>query len=310
MEEARLRAQREAESYAYTRRDRDGVKREVSHVGVVSQPVPLSATPVATGPERRSKRSRGDVQTNGHVDAGDDPRLGGPGPGASLGDDSEAEKQERYQRRLDMNRESAAVSRVRRRAYVKELEERLAAVEAEKLQLEGKLEIMQSQNDSFKKQLDNLFMMVAGGRRPPLGAGMSSPPPPGTAPGPGSVNHLHPGGPHHVAPLHSLGAVVSGHETGGGPGLMHAGSAGSGQGAGGGRSDEGQVQSSSGSGSQGQSGVSGGQGGSERGRGAGSGAGQGGSGQGQGPIAGQDQGGDGQQRQAGARAGQGPGSSR
>ena len=65
-----------------------------------------------------------------------------------------------------MNRESAAVSRVRRRAYVKELEERLAAVEAEKLQLEGKLEVMQSQNESYKKQLDNLFMMVTSGARP------------------------------------------------------------------------------------------------------------------------------------------------
>lgn len=309
MEEARLRAQREAESYAYTRRDRDGVKREASHVGVVSQAAPLSACPGATGAERRSKRSRGDGQTNGHVDVGDDPRLGGSGLGAGLGDDSEAEKQERYQRRLDMNRESAAVSRVRRRAYVKELEERLAAVEAEKLQLEGKLEIMQSQNDSFKKQLDNLFMMVAGGRRPPLGTGMSSPsppapPPPAPPPGPGGVNHVHLGGPHHVAPLHSLGAVVSGHEGGGGSGLMHAGSAG------GGRPDEVQVQSSSGTGSQGQSGLSGGQGGSERGRGTGSGSGQGGSGQGQGPTAGQDQGGDGQQGQAGASAGQGPGSSR
>lgn len=90
-------------------------------------------------------------------------------------DDSEAEKQERYKRRLDMNRESAAVSRVRRRAYVKELEERLAAVEAEKLQLEGKLEIMMSQNESFKKQLEQLFVMVANGTRPRY-AGQSAQP--------------------------------------------------------------------------------------------------------------------------------------
>lgn len=160
VEEARLRAQREAESFAHSRRDsskRDGAGKSMD-------------TGWETGStERRGKRTKTDV------DIGIDVRKGGGSTtsavqgeegGAKKEEDSEVEKQERYKRRLDMNRESAAVSRVRRRAYVKELEERLAAVEAEKLQLEGKLEIMLSQNEDLKKQLDRLFMMVASGRRP------------------------------------------------------------------------------------------------------------------------------------------------
>lgn len=77
--------------------------------------------------------------------------------------DKEGKRTLQYQRRLDMNRKSAAVSRVRRRAYVKELEERLAVVEAEKFQLEGKLEIMISQNESYKRRLDKLLLMVLNG---------------------------------------------------------------------------------------------------------------------------------------------------
>ncbi|KAI0562483.1 bZIP transcription factor [Gracilaria domingensis] len=147
VEEARLRAQREAETFAESRRP----KRDA--------PLITRQSDVSSWGEQPAKRLRTD----------DTPRSSDrdqPLP-KGAGDESEVEKQQRYKRRLDMNRESAAVSRVRRRAYVKELEERLAAVEAEKLQLEGKLEIMLSQNESFKKQLEHLFMMVAGQRRTP-----------------------------------------------------------------------------------------------------------------------------------------------
>lgn len=83
----------------------------------------------------------------------------------------EAKRSQQYQRRLDMNRKSAAVSRVRRRAYVKELEERLAAVEAEKFQMEGKLEIMMSQNESYKRRLDQLLLMMIRSPQKPINAG-------------------------------------------------------------------------------------------------------------------------------------------
>lgn len=85
------------------------------------------------------------------------------------GDDTGTEEEDRiskYKRRLAMNRESAAVSRVRRRAYIKELEERLATVEAEKFQLIGKLEAVMQQNTSMASQLDNLFLLVATGQHP------------------------------------------------------------------------------------------------------------------------------------------------
>lgn len=174
VDEARLRAQREAETYAHSRRD--GGKREVvtlsSASGTTVQgagstgsagAIVTVAAPAAKLEKRKGvKRNRMDV--NGAHREGSLDHLGNVGNAAA--DDSEAEKQERYQRRLDMNRESAAVSRVRRRAYVRELEERLAVVEAEKFQLEGKLEIMMSQNESFKRQLTDLFAMVANGQRP------------------------------------------------------------------------------------------------------------------------------------------------
>lgn len=169
VEEARLRAQREAESFANSRRD--PAKREAS-LAVVGSHSDASGKD-GVGERRSSKRSRheGERSSDGQACKTGPSRASGDDK-AKHEDDSEAEKQERYKRRLDMNRESAAVSRVRRRAYVKELEERLAAVEAEKLQLEGKLEIMMSQNESFKKQLDNLFLMVTSGGRP------NYPPPP------------------------------------------------------------------------------------------------------------------------------------
>eukprot|EP00177_Eucheuma_denticulatum_P003132 GFKZ01005644.1.p1 GENE.GFKZ01005644.1~~GFKZ01005644.1.p1 ORF type:complete len:428 (+),score=61.48 GFKZ01005644.1:589-1872(+) len=169
VEEARLRAQQEAESFANSRRD--PMKRETGLTLSGNQSDGFGID--ITGDRRSSKRAKPNPE--GSAAEGSSSRKGSRGPSDEkmrTEEDSEAEKQERYKRRLDMNRESAAVSRVRRRAYVKELEERLAAVEAEKLQLEGKLEIMQSQNEGFKKQLDNLFMMVTSGRRPQY------PPPP------------------------------------------------------------------------------------------------------------------------------------
>lgn len=174
MEEARLRAQREAESYANSRRD--PAKRDSGFGGGNSS---NSIGREGSGDGRSAKRARHSADANVVVE-GSSSRKGSRVMSDDRGkteEDSEAEKQERYKRRLDMNRESAAVSRVRRRAYVKELEERLAAVEAEKFQLEGKLEIMQSQNEGFKKQLDNLFMMVASGRRPQYPPPSQEPPP-------------------------------------------------------------------------------------------------------------------------------------
>lgn len=190
VEEARIRAQREAESFANSRRA--PAKKEGAVTGGGGQGSHSDASGRESIGERRAKRGRVREERDG----------GGSERGATAaatatvttteergGEEvGEVEKQERYKRRLDMNRESAAVSRVRRRAYVKELEERLATVEAEKLQLEGKLEIMMSQNDGFKKQLDNLFLMVTGGARPPLGPaqgqGQQGPPPPPQGDGP------------------------------------------------------------------------------------------------------------------------------
>lgn len=168
-----MRAQREAEFFANSRRD--SAKREANLAGSTLGSHSEGSGKEAYGDRRSSKRSRHDhdKDTDGQESRKTTSKGSASDDKTKHEDDSDAEKQERYKRRLDMNRESAAVSRVRRRAYVKELEERLAAVEAEKLQLEGKLEIMMSQNESFKKQLDNLFLMVTGGRRPPY------PPPPG-----------------------------------------------------------------------------------------------------------------------------------
>ena len=156
VEEARIRAQREAETFANSRRDPTKRERELS------LPLPLPQKCDEITQRAPPKRQRPDPEPNSSNEYA--PRRVSPDDDGR--DDSEAEKKERYKRRLDMNRESAAVSRVRRRAYVKELEERLAGVEAEKLQLEGKLEIMMAQNESLKKQLENLFVMVASGRRP------------------------------------------------------------------------------------------------------------------------------------------------
>ena len=175
VEEARIRAQREAETFANSRRG--PAKKEAS----------LAASTLGSHSDQSGKDSHCDRRsmkrhrhsnektTDMEIARRGSSRLSPTHDKVRPEDDLDVEKQERYKRRLDMNRESAAVSRVRRRAYVKELEERLATVEAEKLQLEGKLEIMMSQNESFKKQLDNLFLMVTSRARPPFNP---QPPPP------------------------------------------------------------------------------------------------------------------------------------
>jgi hypothetical protein len=91
--------------------------------------------------------------------------------GDPSGEDGDDSKSDRYKRRLALNRESAAVSRIRRRAYIKELEERLAVVEKEKYQLMGQVEIMLGQNRAMSKQLTDCFRLVAAIQ------GQSQPPP-------------------------------------------------------------------------------------------------------------------------------------
>lgn len=65
-------------------------------------------------------------------------------------------KKKRYQRRLALNRESAAVSRVRRREYVKLLEEQLVTAEKERVKLAMELDRMQRQHDKLRDQLIKL----------------------------------------------------------------------------------------------------------------------------------------------------------
>ncbi|PXF42079.1 hypothetical protein BWQ96_08185 [Gracilariopsis chorda] len=69
-------------------------------------------------------------------------------------------KRKRYERRLALNRESAAVSRVRRREYVKLLEEQLVNAEKERVRLATELEDMQKQHNKLKDHLRNLERAV------------------------------------------------------------------------------------------------------------------------------------------------------
>lgn len=68
----------------------------------------------------------------------------------------EERKRKRYERRLALNRESAAVSRVRRREYVKLLEERLVGAEKERVRLATELEDMQRQHSKLREHLQKL----------------------------------------------------------------------------------------------------------------------------------------------------------
>lgn len=65
-------------------------------------------------------------------------------------------KRKRYERRLELNRQSAAVSRVRRREYVKELEEKLVGVEKEKLNLESQVAVIGDENERLRLELKSL----------------------------------------------------------------------------------------------------------------------------------------------------------
>lgn len=71
-------------------------------------------------------------------------------------------KKKRYSRRLELNRQSAAVSRVRRRAYVEELEDKLVSVEREKLKLEGQVSVMQDENTKLREQMRQLREQLSG----------------------------------------------------------------------------------------------------------------------------------------------------
>lgn len=68
----------------------------------------------------------------------------------------EERKRKRYERRLALNRESAAVSRVRRREYVKLLEEQLVSAEKERVRLADELKDMQQQHSKLRKHLQKL----------------------------------------------------------------------------------------------------------------------------------------------------------
>lgn len=75
----------------------------------------------------------------------------------------EERKRKRYERRLALNRESAAVSRVRRREYVKLLEERLVSAEKERVRLATELEDMQHQHNKLQEHLQKLEGDIDGG---------------------------------------------------------------------------------------------------------------------------------------------------
>lgn len=78
-------------------------------------------------------------------------------------------RKKRYKRRLALNRESAAVSRVRRREYVKLLEEHLVNAEKERVRLAGELNEMQRQHTKLRQHLQQLELQVQerGGPAPP-----------------------------------------------------------------------------------------------------------------------------------------------
>lgn len=72
-------------------------------------------------------------------------------------------KQKRYQRRLALNRESAAVSRVRRREYVKLLEEQLVNAEKERVSLATQLAEMRKQHAKLQDHLKELEARMSEG---------------------------------------------------------------------------------------------------------------------------------------------------
>lgn len=96
-------------------------------------------------------------------------------------------KKKRYQRRLELNRQSAAVSRVRRREYVKELEDKLVAVEKDKFKLQSQVDLMGDENIRLRAQMKALQTQL--GKPPsdlPAPAGLGDPSGGPHASGPGS----------------------------------------------------------------------------------------------------------------------------
>lgn len=78
--------------------------------------------------------------------------------GRSAADESpEKTHQKRYQRRLQKNRDTAYISRIRRRAYTTLLEESLTAVESEKKQLSSKVDTLKSEICSLQAELRGLY---------------------------------------------------------------------------------------------------------------------------------------------------------
>lgn len=68
-------------------------------------------------------------------------------------------KKRRYARRLELNRESAGVSRVRRKAYIEGLEAQVERIEQEKNEMERKLEVACAENLILKVKLDRMYAL-------------------------------------------------------------------------------------------------------------------------------------------------------
>lgn len=140
VEAARLQAERAALNYASARK-----------TGGPRTPV-KSAKAFGPSSSRASKKERHGVENNGVRMFSGGEEVGG--------------KKDSYQRRLALNRESAAVSRIRRREYIRQLEERLARAETNKNQLLGQVEIMVQQNKQMSQQLTACFQLMAANQRP------------------------------------------------------------------------------------------------------------------------------------------------
>lgn len=85
----------------------------------------------------------------------------------------------RYKRRLQLNRQSAAVSRVYRRQYTDELETELKAVETAEKKAAAEVAKLREENERLKGRLSDL-----GGAVPPIAGGVAAGLPGGALPGP------------------------------------------------------------------------------------------------------------------------------
>lgn len=86
-------------------------------------------------------------------------------------------KKKSYSHRLYLNRQSAAVSRVRRQAYVKFLEESLTDIEQSKYQQENQIGSLRDENSKLKAQLQQMqngFMSVSKGMSTSSSQGMGA----------------------------------------------------------------------------------------------------------------------------------------